>query len=46
MWKSNNNFVEIFFSSEVLRSIAFIRRMCYNGTAFPRKTGAAYRFLT
>lgn len=37
--------MEIFFSSEVLRSIAFIRRMCYNGTAFPQKAGERYLFL-
>ena len=39
MWKSNNNFVEIFFFLRAPESIAFARRMCYNGSAFPQKAG-------
>ena len=37
LWKSNNFLQEIFFFQKVSGSIAFIRRMCYNGTASPQK---------
>lgn len=35
LWKINNFLQEIFFFQKAAGSIAFIPRMCYNGSAFP-----------
>ena len=37
LWKINNFLQEIFFFQKAAGSIAFIPRMCYNGSAFPPK---------
>lgn len=39
LWKINNFLQEIFFFQKAAGSIAFIPRMCYNGSAFPPKNG-------
>lgn len=40
LWKINNFLQEIFFFQKAAGSIAFIPRMCYNGSAFsPKKNG-------
>ena len=37
LWKINNFLQEIFFFQKAAGSIAFIPRMCYNGSASPPK---------